>query len=725
MIKNRLIKQIGLSTCLAFLVFGFAQPTFAQKKPAMQIAPLTYPDTKRGNSVDTAFGILVADPYRWLENPASTDKAVAGWVTAQNKVTNDYLATLPGRAVFRERLAALFAYDRVSSPFKRGNLYFYTRNSGVENQGALYVRTGVEGAERLLIDPNTWSEDGATAPGEWMPSEDGAYIAYGVHEGGSDLLTIHVLNVASGEVMDDAVERVRFTSIEWARDGTGFFYARFADAAEGASAQATIAGHSIYFHALGTAQSTDRLVYATPDQPNLLHTFSITEDGHYLAIASTPDTKTNSLTLVDLTQAAWPTIPIITEFTGQWGAIGNVGTTFYIMTDKDADRRRIVTYDIADPNAGFGDLIPQQDNVMNDGWMVGGMLLISYLDNATIKIGRYALDGTPDGEVKLPGIGSAVGFRGDPKDKEAFFIFTTYNVPITVYRYDVAANSQTVWADPGVAINLDQFVVEQRFFTSKDGTKVPMFLLRRRDVTGPAPTMLYAYGGFGISMIPGYSPPQLAWVEQGGVLAVANIRGGGEFGGAWHDAGRRLKKQNVFDDFIAAGEYLIAEGITPADGLAIHGESNGGLLIGAVVNQRPDLFAAALAGVGVMDMLRYNQFTSGQLSVDEYGDPAVEIDFRNLLSYSPYHNIKPGQDYPAILATTADTDDRVVPAHTFKYVAALQAAHLGPMPRLARIETRAGHGAGKPTDKAIAEVADLWAFAAQWTGLDVRPVGGE
>ena len=349
---------------------------------------------------------------------------MADWVAAQNLVTEDYLATLPGRAVFRARLAVLFVYDRISSPYKRGDLYFYTRNSGVENQGSLYVRQGTGGEDRVLIDPNTWSQDGATALGEWEPPEDGAYLAYGVHEGGSDLLTINVLDVASGEVLEDTVERVRFTAIEWARDGSSFFYARFADPAEGASAQAAIVGHSIYFHALGTAQPEDRLVYATPDQPNLLHIFSITEDGQYIAIASTPDTKTNSLTLVDVTQSDWQPIPIITDFTYQWGAIGNIGTKFYIMTDKDADHRKIVTLDIADPDADFVDLIPEQKDIINDAWIVGGMLITSSLDNATALIQRYQLDGTPDGEVSLPGIGSAGGFRGDPDDNEAFFIFT-------------------------------------------------------------------------------------------------------------------------------------------------------------------------------------------------------------------------------------------------------------------------------------------------------------
>jgi len=725
MTNDQLLRQICLGACLALPLWAFAHHAFAQTEPAIEVTPITYPETQRGDVIDDYFGTEVADAYRWLENEAASDAAVADWVAAQNIVTEAYLATLPGRDVFRERLTALYASDFVSAPIKRGDLYFYIRQSGAQNQALLMVRQGEGGTERVLIDPNTWSTDGATAMAEWAASEDGSQVAYGVQEGGTDWRTINVMNVATGEVLEDQVARARFTSIEWAKDGSGFFYARYADPAEGSSSQAGVAGHAVYFHAVGTAQTEDRLLYATPDQPNLLQVFDITDDGRYAAISSHGDYAANNLILVDLTQDDWQPRPIIAGVDDRWSVIGNVGAQFFFMTSKDAARQKIVTLDIADPDADFVDLVPEQKGVLNNAWLVGGRLLTSHLVDANTQIQRFTLDGVPDGEVALPGIGSAGGFSGTQADDEVFFLFTSFNAPTSVYRYAVATNTYTVWAEPEVAADLDRIVVEQQFFTSKDGTQVPMFIMRRDDVTGPAPTMLYAYGGFGISMQPIYNPSQIAWVEQGGVLAVANIRGGGEYGFAWHDAGRRLNKQNVFDDFIAAGEYLIATGITPPDGLAIHGESNGGLLIGAVVNQRPDLFAAALVGVGVLDMLRFNQFTSGQMWVQEYGDPAVEQDFRNLLAYSPYHNVAPGEDYPAILVTTADTDDRVVPAHSFKYVAALQAADLGPMPRLVRIETRAGHGAGKPIDKVIAETADLWAFAAHWTGLDVGTVVGE
>ena len=704
---------------LALPLLALTFPAGAESERANLMTPLTYPETQRGDVVDDYFGTEVADPYRWLENEAASDPAVADWVTAQNKVTEGYLATLPGREVFRERLTALYDTDFDSAPFKRGDQYFFIRSSGTDNQPRLMVRQGQDGAERVLIDPNLWSDDGATGLAEWAASADGNYLAYAVIDGGTDWRTINVLDVATGEVLSDKVERARFTSIEWATDGSGFFYNRFADPAAGASAQAGVAGHSVWFHTLGTVQTDDRLLYASPDQPNQLQVFDITDDGRYAAITSIGDYAATNLILIDLSQDDWQPRPIIADFDNRWSVIGNVGTLFYIMTNKDAELQKVVTLDIADPNATFIDLVAEEDDLLNNAWLRGDRLILSYLVDANTQIRRFTLDGVPDGEVNLPGIGSAGAFYGAQDDDETFFLFTSFNAATSVYRYSVASNTYTVWAEPKVATDLDRIVVDQQFFTSPDGTKVPIFIVRRDDVTGPAPTILYAYGGFGISIQPIFNPSQIAWVEQGGVLAVANIRGGGEYGFAWHDAGRRMNKQNVFDDFIAAGEYLIAQGITPTDGLAIQGESNGGLLIGAVVNQRPDLFAAALVGVGVLDMLRFNQFTSGQMWVQEYGDPGVEADFRNLLAYSPYHNIAPGTDYPAILVTTADSDDRVVPGHSFKYIAALQAADIGPMPRLVRIETRAGHGAGKPTDKIIAETADMWAFAAYWTGLDV------
>lgn len=680
---------------------------------------LTYPVSRRDDIVDTFFEKRVPDPYRWLENDVRRDTEVAAWVEAENEVTAAHLSTLPGRDIFRERLQAWFDHERVGLPDKRGQRYFFTRAARLENQASLFVREGVDGADRLLINPNTWSDDGATALAEWSPSRDGAYLAYAIQDGGSDWRTIRVLNVDSGEVLEDRVEWGRFTQIAWAHDGSGFFYARYPEPETDTSFIAGVANHAIYFHALGTPQSQDRLLYATPDQPDLLHVFGITDDGRYVVIYSTRGSSTNTLAVVNLESADWAPRALVSTMDNEWSVAGNLGTTFYLMTTQDAERRKIVTVDISAADLAFTDLVREDADVLTSAAILGGRLLATYTHDVKTAIRRFTLDGQPDGVVPLPGIGAAGGFHGEQDDDEAFFVYTSFNAPTTIYRYDVASNTATVWAAPEAPFDLNRIVVEQQFVTSRDGTRLPVFIVRRDDVTGPAPTLLYAYGGFGISLLPVYSPAQLAWVEQGGVLAIANLRGGGEYGKPWHDAGRGVGKQNVFDDFIAAAEHLIAIGITPANGLAIQGDSNGGLLVGAVVNQRPDLFAVALAGVGVMDMLRFNRFTGGQFWVEEFGDPARDADFHNLLGYSPYHNIASGRVYPAILATTADTDDRVVPGHTFKYIAALQAADAGPKPHLARIETRAGHGAGKPLDKIIQETADQWAFAAYWTGLNV------
>jgi prolyl oligopeptidase len=684
---------------------------------------ITYPQTKRVDVIEEHFGQTITDSYRWLENDVRTDNDVAAWVESQNKATNAYFDKLPGRDIFSGRLKQLFNYERFTIPLKKGRRYFYCRNSGAENQLVLYVRDSVDGAGRRLIDPNGWTNDGATALAEWSASDDGARVAYAVQDGGADWRTIKVLDVDTGKVLGDELKWARFTSIAWEKQGTGFFYTRFPEPRQGASAQANVGNHAVYFHVLGTPQAQDRLVYATPAQPTMLHFVGITEDGHYLSITSTAgSTLTNALAVVDLESIDWKARTLFDDSCNSWTLLGNVGMQFFIQTTNDAPRAKVVVMDIAAANPVVTDVVPQQDAVMSGASLVGGRLLLSYMVDVKTEVRRYTLEGRADGVVQLPGIGTAIGFQGDPADNETFFGFTSFNCPGAIFQYDVAANTSRIWSEAKTAIDLTRILVEQRFFISKDGARVPLFIVRRNDVTGPAPTLLNGYGGYGLIDPPGFAPDKLAWVEQGGVFAVAYIRGGGEYGRAWHEAGRRHKKQNVFDDFIAAGDYLKAQGITSPNGLAIQGASNGGLLIGAVVNQRPDLFAAALPQVGVLDMLRFDKFTGGKLWVDEYGDPAQEADFRNFLQYSPYHNIQAGQAYPAILATTADTDDRVVPGHTFKYVAALQAADIGVKPRLARIETRAGHGAGKPIDKIIDETADMWAFAAYWTGLDVKAV---
>jgi prolyl oligopeptidase len=697
-----------------------ASPALAQT----QAPTMHYPETRRTAQVNEQFGVKVADPYRWLENDVRTDPEVAKWVTDQNAVTNAYLATLPGRDIFAVRLKQLLDYERFGVPVKKGGRYFYSRNAGLQNQAVLYVRDSVDGQGRVLIDPNGWSKDGATALAEWSPSEDGKKLAYAVQDGGTDWRTVKVLDVATGAISDQ-IDWVKFSGLAWAKDGSGFYYSRFAAPAEGAKFQALNENQQIYFHKLGTAQAADALIYATPEQPRLGHTASVTDDGKWLVITTHEGTDNRyQITVIDLTAPKSTPRTIFKGLENEWTLAGNVGGNFYWVTNKGAPRGRIVATNLYARSAEVPEteIVAQGKDVIDGANLVGGRLLVSYLADVKSDVRRFTLDGKPDGTVPLPGIGDVGGFGGDVDDGETFYAFTSFATPTTIYRYDVKTGKASPWASPKVAFDPARYQVDQRFYTSKDGTRVPMFVVRRKDVTGAAPTLLYAYGGFNISVTPSFSATRLAWLEQGGVLAVANIRGGGEYGKAWHDGGRLAQKQNVFDDFIAAGEYLKAQGITGKDQLVIQGGSNGGLLVGAVTNQRPDLFAAAIPAVGVMDMLRFDRFTAGRYWVDDYGYPSKEADFKTLYAYSPYHNIRAGKPYPAILAETADTDDRVVPGHTFKYTAMLQSMDLGPKPRLVRIETRAGHGSGKPTDKVIAETADAWAFAAKWTGLQVKPV---
>ncbi len=689
-------------------------------QPVRNMPETVYPETKRMEVSEQHFGQTIVDPYRWLENNKSEDPTVRSWIEAQNAVTRSYLDALPGRDHFRKRMTELLDYDRYTVPRKRGDRYFFNVIKGNENQPSLYVREGVFGDTRVLIDPNDWSEDGADAVAGWNASDDGRLLAFGTQKGGGDWRTIRVLNVDSGHIFEDIVEWARFTRIAWAPDGSGFFYSRVPKPASGATT-AVVANHAVYFHRLGTEQAEDRLIYATPDRPELLHGADRVSGGRYLTISSTPGTNESSLTVIDLASKDWKPRTVIADMNSAWYVIGNEDQTLFLATTQGAERARIVSLDLAEKNPEPKEIVAEAADgaVVDSAVLAGDRLLVNYQIDVKSELRRFTLDGEPDGTVTLPGVGSARFLEADAG--QAFFVFTSYDAPIAIYHYDMASEVVTPWAEPKVPIDLDQIGVEQRFYRSKDNTEVPMFIIRRKDITKSAPTLLYAYGGFGLSQSPIYDPMRLAWVEQGGVLAVANIRGGGEYGQAWHRAAQLDKKQNSFDDFIAAAEFLKQSGITSQKGLAIQGESAGGMLVGAVTNQRPDLFDVALPGVGVMDMLRFDKFTGGALWTGEYGNPADEKSFRNLLRYSPYHTISDGKEYPAILATTADADDRVVPAHTFKYIAALQAADLGRKPRLVRIETRAGHGSGLPIDKAVAQNADIFSFAAYWTGLKIAP----
>jgi prolyl oligopeptidase len=689
-----------------------------------QDAVIRYPHSTRVDQVDEQFGVKVADPYRWLENDVRTDPKVAAWVAAQNQVTNAYLAALPGRDVFKNRMRTLFDYERFGLPVKKGGRYFYSRNAGLQNQSVLYVRESLSGEGRVLIDPNGWSKDGATALAEWRPSEDGRTLAYTVQDGGSDWRTVKFLDVRSGRQLSDSIEWVKFSPIVWAKDGSGLFYSRFAEPQAGAKFQASNLNQQVYFHRIGTPQSADRLIYATPERPKLSHRAVVSDDGRWLVINSSDAGEESEIVLVDLTRPRTLPRVLVPGFESSWSFVGNIGSRLFFRTNAGAPRYRLVALDMGRTRPKPIEVIGEDKGTLDDVELTGGTLVASYLMDAQTNVRRYAPDGRLLGEVTLPGIGTASGFAGDSNDPETFFAFTSFTRPATIYRLDVRSGEASVWAAPKVAFDPDAYQVEQEFFTSKDGTRVPMFIVHKKglDHKGSAPTILYGYGGFNVSLTPGFSATRLAWLEQGGILAVANLRGGGEYGKAWHDAGKLANKQNVFDDAIAAAEFLIDHGATTPGKLVIQGGSNGGLLVGAVINQRPDLFAAALPAVGVMDMTRFDRFTAGRYWVNDYGVPAKEADFRTLYAYSPYHNLAAGKTYPAILATTADTDDRVVPGHTFKYVAAVQAAELGPKPRLVRIETRAGHGSGKPTDKVIEEAADLWAFAAKWTGMTVKSV---
>ncbi|WP_405051858.1 prolyl oligopeptidase family protein [Sphingomonas sp.] len=685
---------------------------------------ISYPQTRRVGLVEPQFGVPVADPYRWLENDVRTDPEVRAWVDAQNAVSSSFLATLPARAPFKARMTDLYNYERFGIPVKKGAHYFYTRNDGLQNQPVLYVRDSLSGPGRVLIDPNGWSADGATALAEWVPSEDGTKLLYSIQDGGTDWRTVRVLDAGTGKLLPDEVKWVKFSNLDWAKDGSGFYYSRFPEPKAGGTFQSLNEDQAVYFHKMGTAQAADRLVLATPKRADLNHVAQVSDDGGWLVVTSSSGTDERfEITLVNLKNRAAKPRVLVPGFENNYTFIGNRGSTFFFVTNDSAPKLQVVSLDIARAKPVAHTVIAEDQATLEGASMVGGALIATYLADAKSEVRVHGLDGALQRTIALPGIGSASGFGGEFDDPETFFAFTSFNRPTTIYRYDVKGGQASEWAAPKVAFNPDDYSVEKRFYASKDGTRIPMFIVMKKglDRSGGSPTVLYGYGGFNVSLTPDYSPTRMAWIEAGGVYAMANLRGGGEYGKAWHDAGRLANKQNVFDDFIAAGEYLKAQGITSPKGLAIDGGSNGGLLVGAVVNQRPDLFDAAHPAVGVMDMLRFDRFTAGRYWVDDYGYPNKAADFKTLLTYSPYHNIKPSVHYPPVLATSADTDDRVVPGHSFKYMAALQAADPDGEPHLIRIETRAGHGSGKPTTKIIEESADVYAFLAKFTGLAVGP----
>jgi len=681
---------------------------------------LIYPKTKTVNVVDEQFGVKVADPYRWLEDDVRVNPEVADWVKAQNAVTDAYLETLPGKKILAERMKKLFDYERFGLPEKAGGYYFFTKNDGLQNQSVLYVRKGLKGADRVLIDPNSWAKDGATALDSWVPSKNGTLLAYSIQDSGSDWRTLKVIDSATGKVLPDEIKWAKFTNISWVGND-GFLYSRFAEPKEGAAFQQLNYNQTVYYHKIGTPQSEDKAVYATPDKPEYGHSAQVTHDGKWAVITTSSGTDEKyELHVMPLgKKPTWKAQPLVMGLEYDWGLIEGMGNILWFTTNKDAPKLKVVTVDLGAKTPVFVDVIPEREETLSRTQIVGNRLILSYIKDAKSMALMTDLAGKPVQEIKLNAIGTASGFSGTPGDPETFFGFSSFNQPGAVYRFNSDTGVSTVFAQPKLSFDPQDYSVAQIFYPSKDGTKIPMFVVHKKDLdlSQGAPTLLYSYGGFNISQTPTYSPTRMAWLQSGGVFALANIRGGGEYGKPWHDAGRLMNKQNVFDDFAAAAEYLIASGISAKGKIAIEGRSNGGLLIGASLNQRPDLFAAGHAAVGVMDMVRFDRFTAGRYWVDDYGYPSKEADFKMQMTYSPYHNIKSGVAYPAVIVSTADTDDRVVPGHSFKYISALQAADTGSKPKIIRIESRAGHGSGKPTDKVIEEYSDIYAFLAKWTGL--------
>jgi prolyl oligopeptidase len=686
---------------------------------------IRYPETRRVDQVDEFHGVKVEDPYRWLESDVRESPEVAEWVAAQNKVARAYLDAIPERRAIEKRLTELWNYERYSPPTQQGGKFFYLKNDGLQNQSVLYVADRYDAEGRVLVDPNTWSEDGTVAMRTFAVSDDGRYLAYARADAGSDWQQIYVLDVDSGQLLEDHLKWVRFTGIDWLKDGSGFYYNRYPEPPEGQEYQSAALNQMVYFHKLGTKQEEDQLIYRRPDHPDWGFSVTPTEDNQYLLLSISPSTDPqNQVYVRELSAAAdAPWTELIGDFENEFAFFGNEGSQFYFLTDLDAPTKRIVSMDINQPGRDhLTEIVPAQKGTLDGVSLLSGRIIAQYLVDVLTEINVFDLAGRPLGKVDRPGFGSVAGFGGDQDDTETFFTFTSYNTPARIYRYDVTSGQTQLVREPELKFDPEKFTVEQVFYSSKDGSRVPMTLAYRNDLAKdkPQPTLLYGYGGYSISLTPNFYADYVAWMEMGGVLAVANLRGGGEYGEEWHLAGKTLKKQNVFDDFLAAAEWLIDEGRTSRERIGIMGGSNGGLLVGAVMVQRPDLFAACIPMVGVLDMLRFHQFTAGQFWRDEYGRVENEDEFKALFAYSPYHNVKPAE-YPATLIMTADTDDRVVPMHSFKFAAALQRAQQGDSPILLRIETRAGHGGGTPVKKLIEIAADRLAFLGKNLGIGSSP----
>lgn len=674
---------------------------------------LNYPESPKVTQVDEYFGTEVPDPYRWLEDPDSDQ--TREWVKNQSAFARSYLDQLPHRDTIQKRVTDLWNYEKFGVPFARGSRIFFFRNSGLQNQSVLYYRDQPGSEPVELIDPNKLSKDGTIALSSVSVSHDGAYLAYAISRSGSDWKEWKVREVESGKDLDDHIKWSKFSSASWSADNAGFYYSRYDEPNEGDEFEAVNYFQKLYFHKIGTPQSEDNLIFHDPDNKEWGFDGSESEDGKYLIISIWKGTdRRNQLYFKDLESPDSSVIRLIHSFEAEYAFIGNDGTKFWFRTDLDAPKSRVIEIDTLNPDkVEIKELIPEQDFTLTSVSAVGGRFITHYLKDAKSVIEIYQTNGDHIQSLKLPGIGSISGFGGKFSQKQTYYSFTSFNTPGSVFKLDIPSLTSTPFFIPELKFNPDDYVTRQVFYSSKDGTRIPMFISHRKDMdfSSPRPAYLYGYGGFNISLPPRFSVSNLAWMEMGGIYAQANLRGGGEYGETWHKAGTKLQKQNVFDDFIGAAEYLIENKMTSSKQLTIGGGSNGGLLVGACANQRPNLYAVALPAVGVMDMLRFQKFTIGWAWTSDYGSAEhSKEEFDALYAYSPYHNLKPGTKYPSVMVTTADHDDRVVPAHSFKYAARLQECHAGANPAIIRIESKAGHGAGKPTQKIIEEVADKWAF---------------
>ena len=682
------------------------------------IKPNNYPVARKSDQVDDYHGVKVADPYRWLEDLDSAE--TRAWVEAENKLTFSFLEAIPARTAIKDRLTKLWNYEKYGIPNKEGHRYFYTRNSGLQNQAVLYTVTSLDAQPQMVLDPNTLSPDGTVALSGMQVSPDGKLLAYSLSASGSDWQEWKVRDVETAKDLSDHLKWVKFSGVSWTRDGKGFFYSRY-DEPKGDTLKGTNYFQKVYYHKLGTPQSDDVLVYERPDQKDWLFISSVTEDGNYLIMTVYQGTDVKSRVYYkELRSKDAAVVKLLDDFDAAYGFIGNEGTRFWFQTDLQAPRGRVIEIDTSKPaRDNWKVVVPEGKETLQATSFVNHKFILNYLKDAYTQVKIYDTAGKLVNEVAFPGIGSAEGFGGKATDKETFYSFTGFTTPTTIYRYDMTTGKSTVFRQPKVDFNPAGYETKQVFYTSKDGTKVPMFITHKKGVKldGNNPTYLYGYGGFNVSLSPAFSVGNLVWMEMGGVYAQPNLRGGGEYGEDWHQAGMKLKKQNVFDDFIAAAQWLIDNKYTSTPKLAIGGGSNGGLLVGAAMTQRPELFGAALPAVGVMDMLRFQTFTIGWAWVSDYGSSENPEEFKALYAYSPLHNIKSGTSYPPTLITTADHDDRVWPGHSFKFAAALQAAQAGTAPVLIRIETKAGHGAGKPTSKIIEDIADRFSFLVKTLGM--------